>query len=248
MCGRYVTTSSTADLMQLLLVDHANTPLPPQSFNVAPTTNIVVAVDQPNAETGEVSRVLTSARWGLVPHWAKGVGSKPLINARSETVLEKPSFRRAVRTCRVLVPCDGWFEWRSTPGSTAKEAWFLHSGAPLFMAGIGSWWRPPSGKSVDVGGAPVDTNPVELFSVAILTEPATGFVEQIHHRSPMFVPAAAAGSWMCPQELDSEDISDLLASWPVPEITGHRVSADVGKVSNNHPGLIEAVGTTDSLF
>lgn len=102
-------------------------------------------------------------------------------------------------------------------------------------------------------GATADTDSpktvsAELFSVAILTQPATGFVEQIHHRSPIFVPPTSVSSWINAQELEGTEISALLESWPVPEIRGHQVSPDVGKVGNNHPRLIEPLPIDDCLF
>lgn len=231
--------------MQLLLADHAQNPLPAKNYNVAPTTNITVAIEQTDPDTAEVTRQLTTARWGLVPHWAKNIGTKPLINARSETVVDKPSFRTAVKRCRVVVPCDGWYEWRTPKNSSTKEAWFLHSDSPLLMAGIGSWWRPPASKT------PADDQsaaPEVLFSAAILTEAATGFVEMIHHRSPVFLTQAAVGDWLSPQELAADEITQLLSSWQPPLIEGYRVSPAVGNVRNNGPELLEPLATDTPLF
>lgn len=144
MCGRFVSGGDTAEVVALFSVDQVRDNVPGPSWNIAPTQGIRIVVDQIDAETGSMQRILTTARWGLIPSWAKAIPQKPLINARSETVTSKPSFRSAVAKYRVLVPAQGWYEWTGDRGS--KQPWFLQvADQPLVgLAGIASWWRQPA--------------------------------------------------------------------------------------------------------
>jgi hypothetical protein len=145
MCGRFVVARATGDLVGDWAVDDVEGEDPAPSWNVAPTTTVRMVADRrprDDAE-GEARRVLTAARWGIVPPWAKSLQGPPLINARVETVTEKPTFRKAVLTRRAVVPADGYYEWQVT--ASGKQPVYLHSAdeGPLAFAAVYEHWRDP---------------------------------------------------------------------------------------------------------
>ncbi|TVP45543.1 MAG: SOS response-associated peptidase [Gemmatimonadales bacterium] len=184
MCGRYTLTVDQEALSAALGVEVLLSEHPSPRYNVAPTQEAPVLVGGPVG--GEVRRL----RWGLVPSWADepSKGAR-LINARSETVATKPSFREAFRSGRCLVPADGFYEWvtaqRDGPGAAGKIPWWIH--APdrrvLTLAGLHARWAP-------AGGGPA----LETFT--ILTCDAVGEIARLHDRMPVVVPSELRGVWM----------------------------------------------------
>jgi putative SOS response-associated peptidase YedK len=181
----------------------------------------------------EPTRALRSMRWGLVPSWAATpkVGAR-MINARVETVLEKPSFRSAVTKRRLVVPADGYFEWQQVAGG--KVPTFLRRpGTGLSFAGLYELWRDPS-KGAD--------DPQRwLFTYTILTTRAPDALGHIHDRSPVVVPDELLDAWLDPAVTDSDTVRDLLASMPEPHLVPHPVGRDVNNVANNGLHLVEPV-------
>ena len=134
MCGRFVTTTAVADLAERLQVDDLRAEPASANYNVTPRAQVAIVA------ANDEGRVLDRVRWGLVPSWAKDVaiGDK-LINARCETVREKPAFRRAFAKRRCLIPVDGFYEWKAMTHRAAKQPVFIHSttvGDPLMFAGL----------------------------------------------------------------------------------------------------------------
>lgn len=226
MCGRYASTRSDDDLSSLFdaVVRLGDPPEP--SYNVAPTDPVRIVLDRDD------DRQLRTVRWGLVPSWAKDkkIASR-LINARSETVTEKPAFRKAAAKRRCLIPADGYYEWEKREG--AKVPHFLHTDGVLAMAGLYELWPDPS---LD------DDDPNKWFwSTTVLTTTATDTLGHIHDRSPVVVPDDLWSAWLDPGLTDHAGVADLLQSIPEPHLTPYEVSTAVNSVRNNGPELVAPV-------
>ena len=226
MCGRYASTRSDDDLSSLFdaVVRLGDPPEP--SYNVAPTDPVRIVLDRDD------DRQLRTVRWGLVPSWAKDkkIASR-LINARSETVTEKPAFRKAAAKRRCLIPADGYYEWEKREG--AKVPHFLHTDGVLAMAGLYELWPDP---------ARDDDDPDKWFwSTTVLTTTATDTLGHIHDRSPVVVPDDLWSAWLDPGLTDLAGVSDLLESIPAPHLTPREVSTAVNSVRNNGPELVAPV-------
>ena len=204
--------------------------LPPR-FNVAPSQD--VAVVRANAD----GRCLAMLRWGLIPAWAKvpAIGHR-LINARSETAAEKPSFRAAYRNRRCLIPADGFYEWQRR-GKT-RQPWLfgLSDGAPFAFAGLWERWTLP--QAAPLTGSLAERTPgdaVETFT--ILTTAANGTVAPVHSRMPVILPPEAYGPWLA-----GEDVP--LVPFPADGMTTHPVSTLVNRPANDDPRCVEPVALT----
>ena len=214
MCGRY------ADALEGAIVDWFDvqvvTGRKEPSRNVSPTQSVwVVVEDAAAAHRAEapVARELRLARWGLVPSWASAPASRPLINARAETVTAKPSFRAAAARRRAIVPAAGYYEWVGGPGG--KTPFFLHAaGEPVLgFAGLYEWWRVPDGLALP---AAVDG---WLCSATIVTRPATDGLGQIHDRMPVVVPRGLVDAWLDPGLTSLDEVDALLGAMPGPVLT-----------------------------
>jgi putative SOS response-associated peptidase YedK len=222
MCGRFVAASDPDGLVRFLMVDERKADELPPSWNVAPTDPVYAAVAY------EDRRLLVTFRWGLVPSWAKDrkIASRH-INARAETVAEKPAFAESFRRRRCLIPADGFYEWQRHPDG-ARIPYFIHraDGAPLAFAGLWASWRDPE----------QDTN--RLLTCVIITTEATGGIAGLHPRTPVALPQIAWDDWL-DHEADPAVLRHLLVA-PDPDVlTWRRVSAQVNNVRNNHPGLLD---------
>lgn len=221
MCGRYASSRPADDLSAYFEVDGPAEEVLPASYNVAPTDPVYVVLQRDQV------RQLRVVRWGLVPSWAKDakVGSR-FINARRETVRDKPAFRAAFARRRCLVPADGYYEWQRQDGG--KRPYFLSSrdDAPLAMAGLYEVWKSPEGSY--------------LWTCTVLTTAASDDLAHIHDRTPALVPREAWATWLAPDVEDPEDVllppavPGVLQAWPV--------SLAVGKVGNNAPDLVQPIG------
>ena len=228
MCGRFVSATPSAQVAAFFEAEPLEFDLVPE-FNVAPTSDIHVVVED------DSGRHLRAMYWGLVPPWAKDAsGSSRLINARSETVAEKPSFRSAFARRRCLVPVDGFFEWTTVPGRLRKQPMFIHSSAGdmLAFAGIWEFWHPPDA-----------TEDRGLFSCSILTCAANGAISAIHDRMPVIVARGDWTTWMTAPAGDGR-LADLMV--PVAEslLTMHPVSTEVNSARNHGSHLVEPVVPT----
>lgn len=234
MCGRFVVAGNKADLVTSFEVQDATADLR-RSWNVAPMTDIPLITEE--ATDGELTRRLETARWGLVPVWAKDpkIGSR-MINARSETILEKPSFRKAAVRRRALVPADGYYEWlKNDDGS--KTPIYLHpedEHTLLGFAALYEFWPDPS--------QPEDSPEKWLMTATILTRPATDALGHIHDRTPVIVPTGLRGDWLNPTLTDGDEVQQLLDTIPEPHLLPRVVDTAVGNVRNDGPHLIEPVG------
>ncbi len=237
MCGRYANSRHDTDLIADFDVDTVHGDELPPSWNVAPTQAVRTVLERAprDDKDGEPTRELRTARWGLVPSWAKDIkiGSR-LINARVETVTEKPSFKSAARKRRCLIPGDGYFEWQQGDGKT-KVPWYLHAPdhAGLAFAGLYELWPNP-----EVGE---DDPDLWLWSVTIITTAATDALGHIHQRTPLIVPTDLYGDWLNPALTDTGGVRELLAGIREPHLEPHAVSTAVNSPRNNGPHLIAPV-------
>jgi putative SOS response-associated peptidase YedK len=218
MCGRYTLKTPVEKLADEFGFDASSVELPP-NYNVAPTQGVAAVL----SEGGE--RRLELLRWGLIPFWADdpGIGSR-MINARAETAPEKPSFRRAFRERRCLIPADGFYEWKRTNG--AKQPYYIRmkEGRPFAFAGLWEGWK-------DNGGP-------EIRSCAILTTGPNALAREIHDRMPVILPAGSYDAWLDP-EAEKEELVALLEPYPEDEMEAYPVSRFVNSPSNNDPRCIE---------
>ena len=249
MCGRYVMARAVGDLLAEFDAELENEMEIPPSWNLAPTDDAPIVLER--LIEGAPVRQLHIARWGLVPSWAKdpGVGPK-MINARSETVLEKPAFRKAVQARRCAVPADGYYEWKQGEGRR-KQPYYVHpkEGPGMVFAGLYEWWKDPS-KGQD--------DPARwMLSMSIMTADsppegaeATVFGEltALHDRVPLPMSRDTMVAWLDPEVDDAAGLVDLVRSGVKDVAAGWRVDSvgpAVGNVRNNSPELIEPV---EALF
>jgi len=225
MCGRYVLAQEHEALRIRFGFSGEGT----SSFSHKPSYNIAPSQSNPVVvQNGD--RKLLSMRWGLVPHWAKdsSIGNN-LINARSETVAEKPSFRDSFRKRRCLVPASGFFEWKKLSDNSAKQPTFIRvTNQELFsMAGLWSLWKNP-----DSGD--------ELLSYTILTTAANDFMKPIHHRMPVILRREDENMWLNPSS-DGSKLIELLSSLSSSSslrLESYPVSTYVNSPANNSPDCL----------
>jgi putative SOS response-associated peptidase YedK len=244
MCGRYASARKRTELLEEFKVqrDRVTEPLEPD-YNVAPTKPVYSVLTR--RKDGE-ARELRVMRWGLVPSWARDVsiGSR-LINARAETVSEKPAFRRAFVKRRCLLPADGYYEWQKPGDAEAvdsparsgkgKQPYFIHrgDGCPLAFAGLYELWRDKS-----LGD---DDPDAWLWSAAIITTSAPDKLGRIHDRMPMIIDPGSWADWLDPDNTDPGDLRSLLLPAASEELESYPVSTEVNSVRHNGPGLIERI-------
>ncbi len=213
MCGRFTIRVETPEVVDALEVGSVTEAVAP-SYNVAPGTGVPVVV----LEDG--LRVLKRFRWGLIPSWAKdpSIGNR-LINARGETVAEKPAFRKAFAQRRCLIPADGFYEWKAGPAG--KEPWYITlKDRPVFaFAGLWERWKDPEGE--------------EVLSCAIITIAANEFMKPIHHRMPVILPAGAEARWLDPALKDRAALEALLIPYPSNLMQAHPVARTVNSPRND---------------
>jgi putative SOS response-associated peptidase YedK len=191
-------------------------------YNIAPSQPIPIVKDN---QTRSVELYL----WGLVPFWAKDpeIGSR-LINARSETAYEKPSFRAAFKYRRCLILADGFYEWHSTGNDGAKTPFLfkLKNDAPFTFAGLYENWQSPDGG--------------ELHTCTILTCPPNELVAQYHNRMPVMLDEQNRWTWLDPNQ-QQKSLRDMMRPYPAEEMKAYAVSRAVNSPKNDDPSVVEPV-------
>lgn len=225
MCGRYTLTSAPEVLRALF--DYEEHPDFPARFNIAPTQPI------PIVRLVDGKRHFALVRWGLVPSWVKDPNAfSVLVNARGESVREKPAFRSAMKYRRCLIPADGFYEWQAR-GSGPKQPFYVrtNSGKPLAFAGLWENWMGPNGE--------------EMETALIVTTKANHTLGPVHDRMPVIVPPEAFDLWLDTLHVDDETASALIAPAPDDLLEVYPVSAAVNRTANDNPKLLELFKPTE---
>lgn len=218
MCGRYVLKAALPDIARMLGMDVAMDLQP--RYNIAPTSDVPVCRMR-DAD----HRELTLMRWGLVPHWAKQADAGyRMINARAETVAEKPAFRSAFRERRCLIPADGYYEWKSLEGHKQPFYFSMRDGDPFCFAGLWERWQPADGDALE--------------TCTIITTEANRLGAQVHPRMPVIVSGNDYDRWLDPRATRAEDLTPLLRPFPAQAMTFHPVSTLVNNARRDEPRCI----------
>ncbi|MBN1954908.1 MAG: SOS response-associated peptidase [Anaerolineae bacterium] len=222
MCGRFTLFVDPAGLLELfpwLELPGQWTP----RYNVAPSQPVAAV---PNDGQNRVDFF----HWGLIPFWAKEpqIGSR-MINARAETLAEKPSFKAAYRRRRCLVLADGFYEWRKEPGQRGKTPFYIHleSRDPFAFAGLWETWRAP-GDAV-------------IRSCTIITTAPNELVAPIHNRMPVILDPAAYELWLDPVEREPNELQEWLRPYPAEQMAAYAVSAQVNDPGNDSPDCVRPI-------
>jgi putative SOS response-associated peptidase YedK len=242
MCGRYASSRSPDDLVEEFEVQQVDVreKLEPD-YNVAPTKDVYAVLSRPPSGDRSAAPVrrLRTLTWGLVPSWAKDpkIGNR-MINARVETVAEKPAYRKAFAGRRCLLPVDGYYEWYSTEqktktGKPRKQPFFIRptDGSVLAMAGLYEIWRDPSRDR--------DDEQAFRWTCTIITTTAEDSLGHIHDRMPMLVEPDDYEAWLDPALSDPERLGRLLVPASPGRLEAYPVSTEVNSVKNNGPHLLD---------
>lgn len=221
MCGRFTLNQSAVSLAQVFHVEPVSDLA---EYNIAPTQMVATVLQNPESEKREFKQL----HWGLIPSWAKdaGMGAK-LINARAETVAEKPSFRSAFKHRRCLVLADGFYEWQRQQGKKQPFYFRLQDGQPFAFAGLWEKWR---GLRQPEAGTPANE---EIISCTILTTAANELLQPIHERMPVILEPQDYDLWLDSQVETPQTLQQLLRPYPAPAMTAYPVSTLVNNPRHN---------------
>ncbi len=218
MCGRFTLHHSIEKIAQRFLVPAFSLPFGPR-YNIAPSQNITAIIQTDQREFADF-------KWGLLPFWAKDpkIGNK-LINARAETLSEKPSFKYALTNRRCLIPADGWYEWKKQTGG--NQPYYLRRKDSELFAFAGLWeeWKTPEGEM--------------LATCTIITVKPNELMAQIHHRMPALIKPQHEAEWLDPAAHYAPALTQLLQTYPDDELAAIPVSRAVNSPALNDPMLIE---------
>ena len=221
MCGRYTLTADAESIQLAFNLERVDGWTLPR-YNIAPSQQVAVISNRDPSE-------LSFMKWGLVPSWAKDpkIGNR-MINARSETAAEKPSFRTAFKRKRCLIPADGYYEWMKR-GKKKAPMYIRHAEREIFaFAGLWESWKQPDG--------------AWLNTCAILTTDANERIRPIHHRMTVIIEPEDYDLWLAPRALEPQEWQPLMAGPGPDQLTFHEVSTEVNRPMNDNPGVIMPVG------
>ncbi len=221
MCGRFTLTISGDEIEKYFQVSQVQDWSP--RYNIAPSQEILTIV-----ETSKSQRQLKAMKWGLIPSWAKNgkIGSK-LINARGETVAEKPSFRNAFKHRRCLIIADGFYEWQNL--SNTKQPYYIHlkNRQPFAFAGL--WEVSNSGQTE------------EVLSCCIITTEANELMKPLHHRMPVILSRDAYSQWLEHNVSNRDILESFLTPYDSDAMSAYQVSQKVNRPKNDHPDCLEPI-------
>lgn len=222
MCGRFTLTVDPAELEDTFTNFTFPAKFAPR-FNIAPTQPVLAI---PNDDKFTADFFI----WGLIPMWAKdpSIGSR-LINARAETLAEKPSFRGSYRHKRCLILADGFYEWKANPGKKTKTPYYIHmhDRKPFALAGLWDHWESPDGSS--------------LNTCTIITTTPNELMQNIHDRMPVILHPRDYAKWLDSAPQTHENLAPLLKPFPADEMSAYPVSTLVNKAANDMPELVVPV-------
>jgi len=224
MCGRYTLTTNIETLQRVFPTVEIPITLTAR-YNIAPTQQVAVIANN-------APQQLQFFRWGLIPPWAKdkAIGNR-MINARAETLAEKPSFRNAYKRRRCLVLADGMYEWSKTKNRGKKQPTYIHlkSRQPFAMAGLWETWQSPEGATI--------------LSCTIITTTPNELVAPLHHRMAVILPTTAYAQWLSADEQPPLLLDELLQPYPAEEMAAYPVSTMVNSPKQDTPACIEPLAT-----
>jgi putative SOS response-associated peptidase YedK len=217
VCGRYTLKTPVDTLVKQFGIDEYPSSITP-SYNIAPTQEVAAVIAE------DEKRKLQMLKWGLIPSWADdpSIGNR-MINARAETVSEKPSFRKAFRQRRCLILTDGFYEWQRVQGGKQPYYMNMKDGSPFAFAGLWETWR----------------NGQEIRSCTIITTEANEVVGEVHNRMPVIVHPEDYELWLAPDFEEKEALSSLLRPYPKRAMETYPVSRRINSPANNAPDCIE---------
>ena len=220
MCGRFSLIAGIGELQERFDFDGEGLEYAPR-FNIAPTQEVLTVV-------GGESRRGGFMRWGLIPPWTKDLSTgRPMINARAETVAERPAFRNALRRRRCLVLADGFYEWQMSGSRRRPMRVVMRSREPFAVAGLWETWRDPEGEVVP--------------SCTIITTEANDLLRPIHERMPVILSRDDEDFWLDVGESDPTALADVLKPYPADAMEAYEVSSLVNSYVNDRPEVIEPV-------
>jgi putative SOS response-associated peptidase YedK len=217
MCGRYTLKTPAGVLTERFDIEESSTSITP-SYNLAPTQQVATVL----TENGK--RKLEMLHWGLIPSWAKDpeVGNR-MINARAETVAEKPSYRKAFQERRCLILADGFYEWQKTDNGKQPFYIRMEDESPFAFAGLWESWR----------------NGGEIRSCTIITTTPNELAASIHNRMPVILHPEDYDMWLDPDFEEREPLTSLLKPFPAEAMEAYPVSRRINKPANNDAGVVE---------
>ncbi|MGB6296866.1 MAG: SOS response-associated peptidase [Rivularia sp. (in: cyanobacteria)] len=221
MCGRFTLIAEPERVKEVFNISDTSNCQWEARYNIAPTQNIATVVY--NSETKK--RECRSLRWGLIPSWSKDSKmAARTINARAETLAEKPSFRSAFKRRRCLIIADGFYEWKKV--ETKKQPYYfqLQDNQPFAFAGLWEEWLSPEDE--------------KITSCTIVTTEANELLQQIHHRMPVILPQSDYETWLDPQQNNTELLQKLLRPYEAEEMSAYRVSTKVNSPYHTSPECI----------
>jgi putative SOS response-associated peptidase YedK len=221
MCGRFTLSQSAEAIASVFQLDEV--PILQPRYNIAPTQLVPTVLQKPEQR----QRQLQMLRWGLIPAWAKdpAMGAR-LINARAETVAEKPSFRSAFRHRRCLVIADGFYEWQRQDGKKQPFYFRMHNAQPFAFAGLWERWQDPNGEIIE--------------TCTILTTDANELLRPIHDRMPVILDPKDYDLWLDPAVENSEPLQQILHPYASEAMTCYAVSTKVNNPGNDTPECINS--------
>ncbi|SDX11123.1 Putative SOS response-associated peptidase YedK [Marininema mesophilum] len=222
MCGRFTLTANLKEIVERFQVEEHGIEAHLPRYNIAPSQEVPVILME------EEQRKLVSMRWGLIPRWAKdpSIGNR-LINARSESLTQKPAFRRSFQRYRCLVPADSFYEWKKVDGTKQPMRIMFTSGELFAFAGLWDCWTEESGESYQ--------------SFTIITTQANEMVQEIHERMPVILHLAEEAAWLDPDWGDPDLLSPFLEPYEPEAMTMYPVSKAVNTPKNDQAEVIRSL-------
>jgi len=216
MCGRFTFRLDLNKVIKELSVDKVLNEFKP-NYNACPTQEVPIVIQEEN------KRILDTRKWGLIPHWAKDKKiAYKMINARAETISEKPSFKSAFLNRRCLIVADGFYEWKRS--GTSKIPFYIHlKDREVFgFAGIWETWN-------------------DIKTCSIITTESNSFMKKLHHRMPVIIPKQLEKHWLDPEIKEKGLLMELLKPYPSSQMTSYKVSSDVNSPKNNKKELLKPI-------
>lgn len=244
MCGRYALAAEQDEILEAFAISTGYAgPILPADWNITPTREIYIIREKIDRESNSSARELATVSWGLIAPWSSNVqdalrSQSQAINARTETVDVKPTFRNAFLGRRCLIPASGYYEWATELGPySTKQPFYIHGNGLIAFAGIWDRWRAPDGSYLE--------------SAALITRPAVDFLATVHHRMPTFLPKDRWEAWLDPTLTNRDELRELMElSDPAAGLQAHPVSSRVNSTTNNGAALILPIelGDPETLF